>query len=222
MTFFAILALAVALAMDAFAVAVATGVRLGTVTRGQTFRLAFAFGLFQFLMPAAGWFMGLTVRDLIEAWDHWVAFALLAFVGLNMIREFLAERKEGPAGGTPACPTDPDAPLPPGTAGESCRAAAALSRPADPTRGFPLLMLSVATSIDALAVGLSFAMLRMSVWYPAAVIGVVCFLITAAGVFLGKSLARAEALSRNAELAGGLVLLAIGVKILWEHGVFGA
>lgn len=202
MTLFALFALAVALAMDAFAVAVATGIRLGTVTPRQTFRLAFHFGLFQFFMPVLGWFLGLTVRGFIERWDHWVAFALLGFIGFNMIRESFAHED--------------------GDEQEGRHAADALTHPSDPTRGFSLIMLSVATSIDALAVGLSFALLKVSVWFPSAVIGVVCAALTTAGQYLGKTLSRAEALGKRAELIGGLVLIAIGLKILHEHGVFAA
>ena len=201
MTLFAIFALAVALAMDAFAVAVATGIRLGAATGRQTFRLAFHFGLFQFFMPVLGWFLGLTVRGFIEQWDHWVAFALLGFIGVNMIRESFGQERDADDGG-------------------SRQAADALAHPSDPTRGFSLIMLSVATSIDALAVGLSFALLNMSVWFPSAVIGVVCAVLTTAGLYLGKTLSRAEALGKRAELIGGLVLLVIGLKILHEHGVF--
>ncbi len=93
--------------------------------------------------------------------------------------------------------------------------------PSDPTRGFSLIMLSVATSIDALAVGLSFAFLKIQVWYPAAVIGLVCAAFTLTGLLLGRGLARATLFGRRASLVGGLVLMGIGVKILYEHGVFG-
>lgn len=194
MTLAALFALAVALAMDAFAVAVAVGVQLGKATKIQTFRLAFAFGLFQFLMPVAGWFLGLTVRGIIERWDHWAAFGLLAFIGLNMARESFAPDDDKNS---------------------------AKEKTSDPTTGFSLLLLSVATSIDALAVGLSFALLNMPVWFPSTVIGLTCAAITALGLFLGTTLARARAFGKYAELAGGLVLLAIGFKILYEHGVFG-
>lgn len=194
MTLPSLFALALALAMDAFAVAVAAGMRLGSVTRRQVFRLCFHFGLFQALMPVAGWFLGLTVRDFIEEWDHWAAFALLAFIAANMLREALSHRDEGGTEERPA---------------------------ADPTRGLSLLMLSVATSIDALAVGLSFSLLNISVWFPAVVIGMVCCALSALGLWLGTILSRAAMLGRRAELAGGLTLLAIGFKILYDHGVFG-
>lgn len=182
-----LLAMAVALALDALAVAVATGLSL-RCTLGQTMRMSLAFGGFQFIMPVLGWLLGLSVRGYIESFDHWVAFALLALVGLNMIRGAFS-------GGQ-----------------EECR---------DPTRGLTLLVLAVATSIDALAVGLSLAVLKVDIWYPAAVIGLVCFCITAMGMHLGKVVISASStLASKANFIGGCVLIGIGVKILWEHGVF--
>ena len=181
------LLLAVALAMDAFAVAIAAGVALKAVSPRQTFRLAWHFGLFQAMMPVIGWSAGLTVRSRIEAYDHWIAFALLAFVAQGMLRS--AFRREA---------DDANA--------------------KDPTRGMTMVMLSVATSIDALAVGLSLSMINISIWTPALIIGLVAGTFTTAGMHLGKVLGRVSALSRWAEMMGGLVLLAIGVNILWEHG----
>lgn len=189
LSFPALLALAVALAMDAFAVAVATGVCLRAVTVRQTFRLAWHFGLFQALMPILGWILGLTVRTLMERWAHWMAFALLAFIGLRMIKEAF----------------DAD------EAKDRC----------DPTRGMNLIMLSVATSIDALAVGLSLSLLGVSVWTPALVIGVVCLLFTAVGLHLGRLFTRSARFSKTAELLGGATLVVIGLNILRRAGVFG-
>ena len=146
-------------------------------------RLSVAFGLFQFLMPLIGWLAGSTVADLIQAFDHWIAFALLVLIGGKMIREGF--EKEGH------------------------------EEKADQTRGWPLLLLSIATSIDALAVGFSFSILKTPILFPAAVIGLVCFGMTAVGMFFGKVLARI--FGRKVEIAGGLVLIAIGVKILMEH-----
>lgn len=183
-----ILLLALALAMDAFAVACATGVGLRRVSGRQTFRLAFHFGLFQALMPVLGWVLGATVREHIERWDHWIAFGLLAFIGLRMIREALGHVEGAPR--------------------------------VDPTRGWSLVVLSVATSIDALAVGLSLAMLGVAIGLPAVVIGVVCLVLTAVGLHLGRLAANAARISLAAEILGGLTLLAIGLRILWEHGVF--
>jgi putative Mn2+ efflux pump MntP len=180
-----LLIIAVALAMDAFAVAVATGVSLKAVNPRQTFRLSWHFGLFQAMMPVIGWYLGLTVREYIEAYDHWIAFALLAYIGVNMIREAFDDDED---------------------------------RHGDPTKGMTLVILSVATSIDALAVGLSLSMLGLSVWWPALVIGLVALILTAAGLHLGKTVARAQRIARYSELAGGAVLIAIGLKILLEHG----
>ena len=187
MTFSELFAIAVALAMDAFAVAVCAGCGLRRVTLGHYARLALTFGFFQFLMPVLGWGLGHSVRVYIETWDHWVAFALLAWIGVSMFRSGLSNE---------ACPTG------------------------DPSRGMQLLVLAVATSIDALAVGLSFALIGMDVWTPSLLIGVVCAVITALGVWLGRRLAHADIFGRRAELVGGLVLIGIGAKILYEHGVF--
>ena len=186
MNFVNILAIAVALAMDAFAVAIASGVRLKRVSLRQFFRLAWHFGLFQALMPIIGWSAGLAVRDTIERFGHWVAFGLLVYVGLNMIRE--------------AFKLEEDA-----------------RRHKDPTRGLTLVMLSVATSIDALAVGLTISMLKVSIWTPALIIGLVAGFFTVLGLYLGKSVGSAERLSPIAEVLGGVVLLVIAAKILIEH-----
>ncbi len=186
MGFLNIFAIAVALAMDAFAVAIASGVRLKRVSFRQFFRLAWHFGLFQALMPIIGWSAGLTVRDTIERFGHWVAFGLLVYVGVNMIREAFKLKEDA-------------------------------RRHKDPTRGLTLVMLSVATSIDALAVGLTISMLRVSIWTPALIIGVVAGIFTVIGLYLGKSVGSAERLSPIAEVLGGVILLGIAVKIVIEH-----
>ena len=180
-------ALAVALAMDAFAVAIATGVSLREVSPRQTFRLSWHFGFFQAMMPVIGWGFGLTIRSWIEHYDHWVAFCLLAFVGGNMLREAFRKGE-----------------------GEKPKK--------DPTRGATLIMLSVATSIDALAVGLSMAMIRVEIWKPALIIGLIAGGFTVAGLRIGQRLRSAARLTHYAEASGGIVLLGIGVKILYEHG----
>lgn len=181
------LALAVALAMDAFAVSIASGVSLRTVSARQTFRLAWHFGLFQAMMPVIGWSAGFTIRSRIEAYDHWVAFALLVFVAQGMLRSAFK--------------------------GEPAAADAK-----DPTKGMTMVMLSVATSIDALAVGLSLSMINVSIWTPALIIGLVAGVFTTVGMHLGKVIGSMAQLSRWAEMTGGIVLLAIGVNILREHG----
>ncbi len=179
------LAIAVGLAMDAFGASLAAGVALGRLTPRQTFRLAWHFGLFQFGMPVLGWAAGLTARKWMEAFDHWVAFGLLALVGAHMIWGAVH--------------------------GSEQRASRS-----DPTRGLTLIVLSVATSIDALAVGLSFAALRVSVWIPAAIIGGVCSAMTLVGASLGERASRSS-LGRRAGVVGGVILIGIGVRILIGH-----
>jgi putative Mn2+ efflux pump MntP len=178
-----IFGIAVALAMDAFAVALAAGAVLNPMTGRHLFRLGFHFGLFQSLMPIAGWLVGMTMQKWISAYDHWIAFVLLAVVGGRMILEAFDEKKDKAA--------------------------------SDPTRGLTMVILSVATSIDALAVGLSLAMLDVSVWLPAAVIGVVAGVLTVVGMLLGRRLGGNW--GKSVEVCGGLLLCCIGVKILLEH-----
>ncbi len=189
MEFINILAIAVALAMDAFAVAIATGVALKTVSPRQAFRLSWHFGLFQAIMPIIGWFGGETVYAFIQHYDHWVAFGLLAFVGGHMIREAFEpehhreERK-------------------------------------DPTKGMRLVMLSVATSIDALAIGFSMSMIGMRVFFPALIIGIVALLFTLVGLYVGARVGSGTRVAHYAEIAGGVVLILIGLNLLYKHGVF--
>jgi len=184
-----IILIALALAVDAFAVALAAGVSLCQVDGRQTFRLAFHFGLFQAMMNIIGWGAGLTVRTLLSNIDHWLAFGLLALVATKMIKDSLTGREEE-------------------------------AEKLDPTKGYTLVMLSVATSIDSLAVGLSFSVLNVSIWMPAVIIGLVATLLTVIGLKLGCLLGSASRIGARAEIAGGLVLLGIGFNILHQHGVF--
>jgi len=188
MSFLALFALACALAMDAFAVAIAVGIALQRASPRQTFRLTWHFGLFQALMPIIGWLGGSAVSGLIQSYDHWIAFALLAIIGGNMIREARKEKEE--------------------------------RREKDATRGLSLVVLSVATSIDALAVGFSMSLLKTPIVLPAVVIGLVAAVATALGLHLGRLVASGKRLSLYAEIIGGLVLWAIAINILREHGVF--
>jgi len=180
-----ILGVALALSMDALAVSIGLSLSKKGLSGARSLRLASLFGLFQFMMPIAGWAAGKSVVALIAAYDHWIAAGLLVFVGGKMIvesfhKEEEMERKEG-----------------------------------DVTKGFALILLSVATSLDALAVGLSLGALRVPILLPAAVIGVVCFSVTMAGARIGPWLGRLA--GKWAEIAGGVVLLLIAAKILVEH-----
>lgn len=192
MNLISILGIAVALAMDAFAVAIATGVSLRNISFRQTFRLSWHFGLFQALMPILGWYFGASIENYVDAYAHWIAFVLLFLVGGNMIREaFELDDEES-------------------------------TTKKDATKGLTLVILSVATSIDALAVGLSMSLLKVSIVYPAIIIGIVAGLFTIAGLHLGAKAAELKRLSPAAEILGGVVLWVIGLNILWEHGVFAA
>ena len=178
-----LLGIALGLAMDAFAVAVATGLSIPSLTRRHVFRLAWHFALFQAMMPVIGWLAGRTVSDYIAAYDHWVAFALLSLIGGKMLRGSRRPEDEEDKG--------------------------------DPTRGLMLVTLSTATSIDALAVGLSLAFLDVSIWVPSLTIGVVAGALTTIGVCSGSRLGRRW--EKRAEVIGGIVLLLIGARILMTH-----
>ncbi len=178
-----IFGLAVALAMDAFAVALGTAISLPTLTGRHLFRFSWHFGLFQALMPIIGWYGGMTIQKWVVAVDHWVAFALLGFIGVRMLWEAFHQEKSTEKG--------------------------------DPTKGWSLIILSVATSIDALAVGLTLAMLDVSIWLPSLIIGLVAGVLTIAGMLMGRRLGKQWGM--RVEVLGGLVLIGIGVKILMEH-----
>jgi manganese efflux pump family protein len=183
MGFFEVLLIALSMAMDAFAVCLGAGTQQQTSGPRPTFRLSFHFGLFQFLMPIIGWFAGTTIERAIATYDHWIALALLAFVGIRMIRSGVNPEKE--------------------------------SRGEDPSRGWSLVMLSIAVSIDALAIGLSLGLIGVTIWYPAVVIGVVTGLLSWLGIRLGNKLG--EKLGKRMEIAGGIILVLIGIRIVISH-----
>jgi manganese efflux pump family protein len=169
------------LSMDAFAVSLAAGAA-GARGPRAIFRLAFHFGLFQFLMPVLGWTAGLRVEGIVLTMQDLVAAGLLAAVGLRMIRSGQGVI-EGPR--------------------------------QDPSRGVTLVTLSVATSLDALAIGFSLALLRVSIWYPSVVIGLVTGLLSVCGVRIGNRLG--TGFGRRMEIAGGVLLTFLGCRILLSH-----
>jgi putative Mn2+ efflux pump MntP len=183
MSIFVILLISLSMAMDAFAVCLGAGAQAEVAGPRPTFRLAFHFGLFQFVMPVLGWLAGRTIVQFVAPFDHWVAFGLLAFVGLRMIRSGTDKK------------------------GEIARV--------NPSRGWTLILLSIAVSIDALAVGFSLGLVGITIWYPAAVIGVVTSLVSWLGLRLGNKLG--EKFGKRMEIAGGIVLILIGVRIVVMH-----
>ncbi len=183
MHFFEIVIIALGLAMDAFAVSLLAGANGDTKGFRPAFRLSFHFGLFQFLMPVIGWYAGIQVAGYIENFDHWIAFALLSYVGIKMIKSGLDN------------------------SGKFAKH--------DLSKGKSLVMLSIATSIDALAVGLSLALLKVDIWYPAVIIGVVTGVLSLIGVKAGNKLG--VKFGKIMEIIGGAILILIGIKIVLEH-----
>lgn len=175
--------IALGLAMDAFAVSLGIGCA-GQAQDGRSkFRLAFHFGVFQAGMTLLGWLAGTTIADWINGIDHWVALALLGYVGVNMIR----------SGFNHDCET----------------------YQANPSKGKTLMMLCVATSLDAMAVGLSMAMLKTPVIFPSLVIGVVASALSVFGLFAGNKMG--ETFGKRMEILGGLILVGIGLRIVFTH-----
>lgn len=184
MGFVYILGIAVGLSADCFAVAFSGSVSMKKVSFLQISRTSLSFGFFQALMPVLGWLIGRTVVDTIADYDHWLAFALLAFIGGKMIWESLRQKGEH-------------------------------SKSIDITTGVTLLTLSIATSIDALAVGLAFAFLEVNITLASVTIGVVAFMVTAIGFVAGRK--AGKLMGKRAEAIGGLILIAIGLRILLTH-----
>lgn len=181
--------LAVALAMDCFTVSIVSGVIVRRWLWGMILRIALLFGLFQALMPLIGWLATSHFSAQLEFIDHWIAFGLLAFIGGKMIRESLAPEEE--------------------------------EKLFDPKSLQTQLLLAIATSIDALAVGISFACTGYKsldqLAYPLLVIGLVSFLFSIFGYRLGVRFGKAIARKLKPELLGGIILIAIGIKILITH-----
>ena len=184
------LLIAVALSLDAFAVSIASGICVSDLKFRHALRSSFSFGAFQFAMPLIGWILGGTFRSYIQGFDHWIAFGLLALVGGKMIKESFETKN-------PASCSDEE------------KAKADIRDPKI------LLLLSVATSIDALAVGLSYSVIHAPIVGPAAVIGAVTFFICLFGAEFGKRIG--SRFERWADLAGGIVLIGLGLQILIEH-----
>ena len=185
MPFWTLLLLAVGVAADAFAVSLGKGLAVRRSVVRNALVLGLAFGLAQALMPLLGWLLGSAFADLIAPFDHWIAFALLALVGGKMLWEALFSRE-----------TD--------------------EKDSEDTFGVrEVILLSIATSIDALVVGVSLTTFDVNIWLAIAVIGLVTFALSFAGVLIGHRVG--TKIRRPAEIIGGLVLIGIGVSIVVEH-----
>jgi putative Mn2+ efflux pump MntP len=170
--------------MDAFSVALVAGFGMGKVKLADSLKISGTFGLAHIIMPTAGWFLGSTVLDLIQRWDHWIAFLLLAFVGGKMLKEGLDEDAE-----------DIDA---------------------NELLGLgSFLMFTIAVSIDALAVGLSFSVQGLSIWIPSLYMGAGTLIFTFVGLNIGNR--TGQRFGKRAQIFGGIVLILIGLRIALAH-----
>ena len=175
-----IFAIAVGLAMDAFAVSVCKGLSIKEIDWKKSYIIATYFGGFQAIMPYFGFLLGISVEEYITRIDHWIAFVLLSFIGINMIKESFNENN--------------------------------INSSIDIKT---MVLLSLATSIDAMAVGITFAFLNVNIYIAISIIGIVTFIISLLGILIGNKFGNKY--ERKAEIAGGIILISIGLKILIEH-----
>ena len=173
---------AIGLAMDAFAVSICKGLSMKKMDWKKALIVGAYFGIFQGLMPVIGYFLGTTFESLVTKIDHWIAFALLVFIGLNMLKEAF------------------------GKDSENCN---------DSVDFKTMIILAIATSIDALAVGITFAFLKTNILLASIVIGIITFVVCVIGVKIGNKFG--DKYERKAEVVGGLILIFMGLKILLEH-----
>lgn len=185
--FFTLLLMGVGLSMDAFAVSICKGLSMRKVNKKQCLVIGLFFGGFQALMPFIGWVLGSQFEQYITSIDHWIAFILLGFIGGKMVVEAIREKDE-----------------------------AVEVRKMDPPLDLKeMFILAIATSIDALAVGITFAFLQVPIVEAISIIGITTFVISVIGVYVGNFFGNRY--KKKAELAGGIILILIGVKILLEH-----
>lgn len=184
--FIEFLLIGIGLSMDAFAVSICKGLAMRKVNKKQALVIGLFFGGFQALMPFIGWALGIQFQSYITNIDHWIAFVLLVFIGGKMIVEAVKPEEE--------------------------EAVEVMDQPLDIKEMF---LLAIATSIDALAVGVTFAFLDYPIVEAISIIGVTTFVISTGGVYIGNFFG--SRYKNKAELAGGLILVLLGVKILLEH-----
>jgi manganese efflux pump family protein len=183
MDFIAVFLIALSLSADCLAISICGSISMGTVLdRTKALKVAIFFGMFQFGMILAGYLAGNTLVNLIQSFDHWIAFGLLVLIGGHMIKESFEKEEE-------------------------CEII-------DISKTRTLIGLSVATSIDALAAGLTFALIEVAILPASLLVGITAFMVTLVGVWLGRRVG--DIVGKRAELIGGLILIGIGIKILIE------
>jgi putative Mn2+ efflux pump MntP len=183
MDYFTIIAIALGLSFDTFAVSLSYGVLRNKIFFRQAVRIAIVFAIFQGGLTIAGYFLGSIISEALKVADHWIALVLLAFLGIKMIIEGLRRNEE--------------------------------KEVKDYSKAVILITIAIGTSIDAFAVGVSFAFLDVKIWMSGILIGVVTFLASMTAIRIGKS--AGERLGNKVEIIGGLILIAIGLKIFLEH-----
>lgn len=174
--------ISVGLAMDAFAVSICKGLSMKKVDIKKMCIIGLYFGIFQAGMPVIGYFLGKGFESFVTQIDHWIAFTLLSFIGINMIREALSKKEE---------------------------------ETSDDLSFKTMIILSIATSIDALAIGITFAFLNVNILVSSLIIGIITFIISGIGVVIGNKFGNKY--EKRAEVFGGIVLILMGIKILLEH-----
>ena len=190
MSILQLIVLAVGLSMDAFAVSICKGLMIKSINYNKSLKIALYFGLFQGLMPLLGWFAGIRFQSYITAVDHWIALFLLSFIGLKMIFEAYEDIKNPEL--TVTCDGE--------------------------ISNKDLIILSIATSIDALAIGISYAFLNVNIASLCLSIGIITFIICFLGVMIGKFLG--PIFKNYSQIIGGIILILIGINILNEHTNF--
>ena len=182
MGIFEIILIGIGLAMDAFAVSICKGLSMKKLSIKKAIIIALYFGIFQAIMPAIGFFLGSRFQNIVMDIDHWIAFALLGFIGISMIKEALKKEDESIN---------------------------------DDISFRTMSILALATSIDALAVGITFAFFEINLSFAVSIIGIVTFILSIIGVKLGNKFG--SKYENKAQIAGGIILILIGIKILLEH-----
>lgn len=187
MAFFDLILIAFGVAMDAFAVSIGKGLSMKKMEYKNVIIVGLYFGIFQAIMPAIGYFLGINFESFITSIDHWIAFILLSIIGINMIRECLRNQDENIS---------------------------------DSFEFKTMMPLAIATSIDALAIGVTFAFLRINIVTSTLLIGVITALTSMLGVVVGKKFG--DKFEKKAQILGGVILILIGTKILFQHlGIIG-
>lgn len=181
MTILELIVLAVGLSMDAFAVSICKGLEIKYINYNKSIKIALYFGLFQGLMPLIGFYLGNIFKDVIINVDHWLAFGLLCFIGINLIKD----------------------------------SASATEDINDNTDFKSMIILSLATSIDALAVGITFSALKINILKAITIISITTFILSFIGTIIGKKLG--NKINKLSKVFGGIILIVIGIKILVEH-----